>query len=110
MYTPLSLWLIISSIGLATYAMRLVFVVAPSLQQMPPPVRRALRYVPAAALAALIVPELVVLSEGVQAVLLNERLLAGTLAAAVAWRTRNVPLTIAVGMGSLWLLQALFSL
>ena len=37
----------------------------------------------------------------------NLRLLAGTLAALVAWRTRNVLATIAAGMGALWILGAL---
>jgi len=35
----------------------------------------------------------------------NVRLLAGVLAALVAWRTKNVLLTIAVGMVALWVLQ-----
>ena len=35
----------------------------------------------------------------------NERLLAATLAAAVAWLSKNVWLTVGVGMGALWLLQ-----
>ncbi|MBF8282806.1 MAG: Branched-chain amino acid transport, partial [Anaerolineales bacterium] len=37
----------------------------------------------------------------------NARLLAGGLAMLVAWRTKNVLLTIAVGMGALWILQAI---
>ncbi len=35
----------------------------------------------------------------------NVRLLAGVLAAGVAWRTKNVLLTIGVGMVALWVLQ-----
>jgi branched-subunit amino acid transport protein len=35
----------------------------------------------------------------------NARLVAGVLAILVAWRTRNIFLTILVGMGVLWLLQ-----
>jgi branched-subunit amino acid transport protein len=37
----------------------------------------------------------------------TERLLAGMLAALVAWRTRNVLLTLGVGLVALWILQAL---
>jgi len=40
--------------------------------------------------------------------LVNARLFAGALAAVVAWRTRNVFLTIGVGMGLLWILQAMW--
>jgi branched-subunit amino acid transport protein len=36
----------------------------------------------------------------------NTRLVAGALAALVAWRTKNVLLTIGVGMAALWILQA----
>ena len=36
------------------------------------------------------------------------RLLAGTLAAFIAWRTKNALLAIAVGMGALWVLQSVF--
>jgi len=38
----------------------------------------------------------------------NFRLLAGLVGALVAWRTRNVLLTLAAGMLALWGLQALF--
>ena len=37
----------------------------------------------------------------------NERLLAGLVAALIAWRTRSVPLTLAGGMATLWILQTL---
>jgi branched-subunit amino acid transport protein len=39
----------------------------------------------------------------------NPRLLAGALAAGVAWRTKNVILTIAIGMAALIMMQSLFS-
>ena len=38
---------------------------------------------------------------------LNPRLLAGIIAALVAWRTRNTMLTILAGMAALWIVQAL---
>jgi branched-subunit amino acid transport protein len=37
----------------------------------------------------------------------NEQLLAGTLAAIVAWRTKNTLLIIGIGMVALWLLQSI---
>jgi branched-subunit amino acid transport protein len=36
----------------------------------------------------------------------NERLLAGLVAALIAWRTRSVPFTLVGGMAALWTLQA----
>jgi branched-subunit amino acid transport protein len=40
----------------------------------------------------------------------NFRLLAGLGGALVAWRTRNVLLTILVGMALLWILQSTFGI
>jgi branched-subunit amino acid transport protein len=93
--------------GLVTFATRLSFIALLGRVEVPPLLTRALRFVPAAVLSAIIVPELAVrdgvpdLSAG------NPRLLAGLLAAAVAWRTRSVVVTIAAGMAALWALQAL---
>jgi branched-subunit amino acid transport protein len=94
-------------IGVATFLMRLSFVGVAARYRMPPMLERALRYVPPAVLVALIVPDLVAHSGGVDLSLGNARLWAGTLAILVAWRTRNIPLTLAVGMGTLWALTAL---
>ncbi len=99
--------LLLLVVGVATYAMRLSFIVAAGRVELPCRVRRALRFVPVAALTALIVPGLL-LPQGTLALGLdNERLLAALVAVAVAWRTRHVLLTIVAGMVSLWLLQAL---
>ncbi len=69
--------------------------------------RRALRYVPPAVLAALALPELVLVERSLLLSPANPRLLAGLLAAIVAWRTRNLWLTIGAGMGSFFLLGQL---
>ena len=58
-------------------------------------------------LSAIILPELVLKGGELALGWRNARLLAGLVAALVAWRTRNVLLTIAVGMAALWGLQAL---
>jgi len=66
--------------------------------------RRWLRYVPAAVLAALVVPAALAprgeLDLGLPA-------LAVLIGAVVAWRTRNVLWTIAAGMTLFWLFRAL---
>jgi branched-subunit amino acid transport protein len=66
-----------------------------------------LRYVPPAVLSAIIFPELLMPGGTLTIGWGNVRLFAGLAAALVAWRTRNVLLTIVVGMGVLYLLQAL---
>ncbi len=97
-------WLAIALAALVTLAERGSFLLTQSEAPLPPLVRRCLRYVPAAVFAAITIPALAQPSgSGVGAV--DVRLLAGVVAAAVAWRTRNVTLTFVVGMVVLWLLS-----
>lgn len=102
------LWGIIISIGIVTYLTRCAFIVAPERARIPRQFQQALRFVPAAALTALVVPELVFAPGTTEFHLLSARSLAGFLAVVVAWYTRNVLLTIAVGMVALWVLQTTF--
>ena len=101
------IWLIIAAIALGTYLLRLSFIQAWQWISVPPELARALRYVPPAVFAALVLPALVASSGAIDLTPDNPRLIAGSLAALVAWFSRSVLLTIAVGMGSLWGLQAL---
>jgi branched-subunit amino acid transport protein len=103
----MSLLLALALGGALTFATRLSFIVLLAHVEPPPLVRRGLRLVPPAVLSAIILPELLVRDGTVDASLGNPRLLAGAIAAAIAWRTRNVPLTIAAGMAALWALQRL---
>jgi len=72
---------------------------------VPTRIKRPLRYVPPAVLAALVFPDLVTIRPSVAATLVDERLIAGVVAGAVAWRTENVMATIASGMVTLWLFR-----
>lgn len=101
------LWLIVIGMGLITYAIRVVLFLLLDRVTLPPALRRGLRYAPTAVLSAIIFPELLRPQGALDLSLGNARLLAGLVAAAVAWRTRNVLWTIAAGMAALWLLQAL---
>lgn len=92
--------------GLVTFAIRLSFIALLGKVALPPVLTRALRFVPPAVLSAIILPELIMSDGALDLRPGNARLLAGVLAAVVAWRTRNVLLTIAVGMAALWALQA----
>jgi branched-subunit amino acid transport protein len=93
--------------GLVTFATRLSFIALLGRVEVPPLLTRALRFVPASVLSAIIFPELMVREGAVDLSLGNARLLAGVLAVAVALRTRSVAWTIASGMAALWALQAL---
>ncbi|MFC7187131.1 AzlD domain-containing protein [Halorubrum yunnanense] len=99
-------WIAILLIGVATYGFRLSFIhLFGRIDEVPAAIKRPLRYVPPAVLAALVLPDLVTLGPSVAATLLDERLIAGAVAGVVAWRTENVFATIAVGMGVLWLFR-----
>jgi branched-subunit amino acid transport protein len=103
----MSIWGIILAMGVVTYALRLSFLLIFGRRQVPTSVQQTLRFVPAAVLAALVCPALVYRDGTLDVSLGNARLLAGVLAAVVAWRTRNVLLTTGVGMGVLWIVQVL---
>jgi branched-subunit amino acid transport protein len=93
--------------GLVTFLTRLSFIVLLGRFETSPLLIRALRFVPPAVLSAIIFPQALFPNNQFDLSLGNARLLAGLIAALVAWRTRNVLLTIAVGMMALWILQAL---
>ena len=99
-------WPVILVSGAGTYAMRASFLAAAHrLAEVPPGVARVLRQIPPAALAAIVLPALVRPHGHFD--LLQPRLVAGIAAALVAWRTRNVGLTLLVGMAAVVGLQHL---
>ncbi|MDS0294107.1 AzlD domain-containing protein [Halogeometricum luteum] len=118
-YGPVAVWGVAVAVGLATFAVRGSFVyLFGRVESVPPRVTQALRFVPPAVFAALVVPSLVVvdgsadlspvavsLSRGFSVAVGNERLLAGIVAAGAAWVTEDVFATIAAGMATLWLLR-----
>jgi len=104
----MTIWLTIIIVGLLTYMTRISSIVLLGQRQIPGRLSQALRFVPPAVLSALIFPALL-LSEGDQTIsIMNERLIAGLIAAFIAWRTKNVVLTITVGMVALLLLGKFF--
>lgn len=103
-YADPVLWAVVVTIGVLTYAIRLSFVALFGyVEDIPRGVERALRYVPAAVLAALVLPAFVTLDAGLAA----DKLVAGALAVAVAWYTEDALATMAVGMGALWTVRFL---
>jgi branched-subunit amino acid transport protein len=100
-------WLTLVGMGLITYGIRLSMILLLGRIALPDAVQRALRLVPPAVLSAIIFPEILRPAGAWDISPGNPRLLAGLIAAAVAWRTKNALLTIGVGMAALWALQAI---
>ena len=104
----MTLWLIILGMSVATFGQRASFLLLPEHIGLPLLLRQALRYVPAAVLTAIWAPELL-LQKGVLSLALgNERLLAGMVAVAVAWRFRATFVTIIAGLVALHLFNWMF--
>jgi len=102
-----NIWLVMLIGGLITFGMRFSLIYLFGRFQVPETMRRALHYVPPAVLSAIVFPELF-LNDGQLYISLNNfRLLAGLIAALVAWFSKNTLLTIIAGMVALFLLQIL---
>lgn len=99
-------WLLIIVLALGTWSMRSWPIILHGRVPHPAWLERVLKHVPVAALTALVVPGALYLHQGNGAyVLAPARTVAAVCALAVAWRTRNVLATLAVGMGALWAAQ-----
>ena len=103
----MSLWLIIIGMGIVTFATRASFIFLPPHTRIPTGLPRSLKYVAAAVLPALVVPD--VLFHGNPGTLPFDaaRFVAALIATLVAWRTQNMLATIAAGMAALFLLKLL---
>ena len=104
MEAALKLWTVIVAVGALNYLSRLSFIALFARRTMPPLLARALKYVPAAMLTALILP-MVIDWHGTPADLATPRVAAMLIATAVAFTTRSTLATLGSGMGALWLLQ-----
>lgn len=95
-------WLI-AGMALVTFAVRYPVLALVGKINLPDRVFNALKFVPPAVLAAIIVPALLMPSGNtIELSVENTRLVAGVVAALVAWRTKNLLLTIVLGMLTLW--------
>ncbi len=105
MGAALTLWTVIVVVGALNYLSRLSFIAIFSRHAMPPMLARALKYVPAAMLTALVLPMIVGEAASLQS-LGSPRVLAALVAAGVGFASRSTLATVATGMAALWLLQA----
>lgn len=101
----MNIWLVIILGGLITFGMRFSLIYLFGKFEIPETLRKALHYVPPAVLSAIIFPELLIRNGALDISLGNTRLLAGIVAIATAWFSRNTLLTILVGMAALFLFQ-----
>ena len=105
-YSSASIWLLMIVTAAGTWMLRVSFIaLLGAVSTIPESVRRVLKLIPAAVLAALVAPALT--HAGGTFDLSNPRFAAGVVAAFVAWRSGHVLATIGAGMGTLWILQAL---
>lgn len=109
-HEPTTIWLLIFGVGFAVFGTRGLFILQGQNFKLSPETQRILRYAPAAALMAIIAPDLG-LSHGALALNAdNARLLAGLAGFAIAVATRSILSTIVGGMLVLTGLKALFGL
>ena len=103
----MNIWVVMIITGMITYAFRLSFIILFEHKDLPPALQRWLRYVPSAVFAAIIFPEIFVRDGSVVLSSDNSRLFAALIAAIVAWRTKNVLLTILIGMAGLLIIKVI---
>ncbi|MDR5853711.1 AzlD domain-containing protein [Caballeronia sp. LZ062] len=96
--TAFQIWLAILGMGVVTAATRAFFLIGGERTVLPPRVQRVLRYAPAAALAGVVVPDLLETSAGFSIAFSNHAVWASLAGLAYyVWR-RGMMGTIAVGM------------
>ena len=101
------IWVLMLACGAVTFLIRLSFIAAEGRVSLPGWFRELLPFVPIAALTALVVPELVLVSGQLSVGFDNPRWWSGLVAVAVAAIWRNTLATIAAGFGAFYLLRAL---
>jgi branched-subunit amino acid transport protein len=94
--------------AVGTFLLRASFLWLVPGERLPAPVKRGLRYVAPAVLAALAVPAFVPSAWPPEGMGSFVRPIAAAVAVLVAWRFGNIFLTIGTGMATLWTLNALF--
>ena len=98
-------WAMIVGAGLVTFLMRFSFLGTVNPHALPERFRAALRFVPPAVLAAIVLPQVLIRDESVHLAPDNPRLLAAAAALAIAWFSKSVVWTLAGGMIALWAAQ-----
>ncbi len=101
----MTMWLVVIASGIATFAMRFVFIGLFGKIAVPPLLERGLRYIAPAVLAALTLPA--VIAPGGTLDPWNALIPAAIVGGLAAWATRSIGAAIVVGLPALWLLQTI---
>ncbi|TFW04740.1 AzlD domain-containing protein [Oxalobacteraceae bacterium OM1] len=101
----LDTWLTIFLLLLATLITRGSFFLIGHAVKLPPKVQHALRYAPAAAMAAIVIPDLVMTNGALDVGIANPKLLAGIGATLFFLATRHLLGTIIAGMALFTILR-----
>ena len=97
------LWVAFALMAMTTVGTRGSFILLGEKGRLPPALQRALRYAPAAALSALVMPDLLLDGAGFDP--FNPKLAAGLVVILVALRSRNPWLPFILGMATLLVLR-----
>jgi branched-subunit amino acid transport protein len=99
-------WAAIGAITLATFLTRSTVHVLGAGRRLPPPLEAALRYAPACALAAIVMPDLLYSGGSLVPALENPRLAGGLAGASLCALWRSPLATIGGGMAVFWIAKA----
>jgi branched-subunit amino acid transport protein len=100
---------LIAGMAAVTFAVRYPVLALLGKIELPPLVLRALRYVPAAVLTAIVVPAVLMpAGDRLEISPANAYLVAGIIAALVSWRSKSLLLTIIAGMAAFFAWRTLF--
>lgn len=102
--------LAILAVTLSSFVTRSGPLLLSSRLKLPASVEAALRYAPACALAAIVVPDLIFAGDTAMLSLSNPKLLAGGAAAAIFYASRSMIATITGGMVIFWLARTISGL
>ncbi len=98
-------WTVILLGGLGTFLLRASFFTLPAMDAEGGLMARALKMVPIAVLAVVVMPALTVRGPSLAEPAGQARLIAALVAGVIAWRSHNILATIIGGMATLWALK-----
>jgi branched-subunit amino acid transport protein len=96
-------WVVVIVVGIATFAIRFVFIALFGKVGIPGWLERSLRYVAPSVLAAITVPA--VIAPGGIVTLWSPLLPAAIIGGLAAWVTKSIGAAIVFGMAALWILR-----
>ncbi len=100
-------WTLIAGMALVSFFTRAIFILPGGHLRLPPTAERVLRYAPAAAIMAIVIPDLALAQGALSISIENPRLIGGLVAFALAAATRSILATIVGGMVALTLVRLL---